>query len=132
MLVGLDEPARPDTGAQLGAPGVVDRAYDDVAHRLVLDVGVAASGGEQAQEVRLARSVRAEDGDALAVPDLEVEGPHQAGELQRLADHRALAGAAAGEPHRDLLLARLLGRRTRLLELREPGDRKSTRLNSSH
>ena len=42
-------------------------------------------------------------------------------ELEPLADHRALAGAAALEPHLDLLLARLLGGRAGLLELPQPG-----------
>ena len=48
-------------------------------------------------------------------------GLHQPGQLEVLADHRALAGAAALEPHRHLLLARLLGRRAGLLELAQPG-----------
>ena len=89
----------------------------------VLDVGVGAAGGQQPQEVRLARAVAAEDRDPLAVPDLEVERLHQPGQLQVGAHHRALAGAAALEPHRDLLLARLLGGRPGLLELAEPGLR---------
>ena len=70
--------------------------------------------------MRLARPVGAEDGHALAVPDLEVEGLHQAGELEVGADDGALAGATALEPHRHLLLARLLDRRTGLLELLQP------------
>ena len=76
--------------------------------------------GEQPQEVRLARAVGAEDRDPLAVPDLEVERLHQPGELEVLADDRALAGAAALEAHLHLLLARLLDRRTGLLELPQP------------
>ena len=42
-----------------------------------------------------------------------------------LADHGALAGAAALEPHLHLLLARLLGRRAGLLELAQPGLRRA-------
>ena len=95
----------------------------DVADRPVLDVGVAAAGREQPQEVRLAGAVGPEHGHPLAVPDLEVEGLHQPGQLEVLADDRALAGAAACEAHRHLLLARLLGRRAGLLELAEPGLR---------
>ena len=73
--------------------------------------------GQQPQEVRLAGAVGAEDRDPLAVPDLEVERLHQSGELELLADHRPLAGAAALEAHLDLLLTGLLGRRAGLLEL---------------
>ena len=51
------------------------------------------------------------------------KAPHQPGELEALADHGALARAAALEPHRDLLLARLVGRRPGLLELAQPGLR---------
>ena len=123
VLVGLHEPARPDPGAQLGLAGVQHRLGRHVADRLVLDVGVAAAGRQQPQEVGLARAVAAEHGHPLAVPDLEVEGLHQPGQLDVLADDGALAGAAALEPHLDLLLARLLGRRSGLLELAEPGLR---------
>ena len=123
VLVGLHEPARPHPGAQLGRAPVRHRGDRGVADRPVLDVGVAATSGQQPQEVRLAGPVGAEHGHPLAVPDLEVEGAHQPGELEPLADHRALARAAALEPHRDLLLARLVDRRTFLLELAQPGLR---------
>ena len=124
VLVGLHEPARAHPRAEPGPAGVVDGLDRHLPDRAVLDVGVAAAGREQPQEVRLAGAVRAEHGDPLAVPDLEVERPHQAGQLEVLADHRPLAGAAALEPHLHLLLARLLGRRTGLLELPEPGLRR--------
>ena len=106
---------------ELGLAGVPDRLDLHVLDGPVLDVGVAAAPGQQPQEVRLAGAVGAEHGDPLAVPDLEVERLHQPGELEVLADHRALAGAAALEPHLHRLLARLLGRRAGLLELAEPG-----------
>ena len=124
MLVGLHEPAGPHPGAELGLAGVADRG-DRAGRpdRPVLDVGVAAAGGEQPQEVGLARAVAAQDGDPLAVPDLEVEGPHQPAQLEVLADHGPLAGATTLEPHLHLLLARLLGRRAGLLELAQPGLR---------
>ncbi len=121
VLVGLHEPAGPHPGAELGLAVVDDRLDRCVADRPVLDVGVAAADGQQPQEVGLARAVGAEHGHPLAVPDLEVEGLHQPGELEVLADDGALAGAAALEPHRHLLLAGLLGRRALLLELAEPG-----------
>ena len=121
VLVGLHEPAGPHPGAELGLALVQTGLIGDLADRAVLDVRVAAAGGEQAQEVRLAGAVGAEHGDPLAVPDLEVEGLHQPGQLEALADHRALAGAPALEAHRHLLLAGLLGRRPGLLELAQPG-----------
>lgn len=70
--------------------------------------------------MRLAGPVGAEDGHPLAVPDLEVERPHQPGELEVGAHDGALAGAAALEAYRHLLLARLLDRRTGVLELLQP------------
>ena len=92
--------------------------------RPVLDVRVAAPEREQPQEVRLARAVRAEHRDPLAEPDLEVERPHQPGQLEALADQRALARAPAGEPHLHGLLARPLLRRPGRLELGQPGHRR--------
>ena len=129
MCVRLHEPAGPDPGAELGLAGVADRLDLHRVDGPVLDVGVRAAGGEQSQEVGLARAVAAQHRDPLAVPDLEVERLHQAGrpdsarhlELQPLAHHRALAGATTLETHGDLLLARLLGRRTGLLELAQAG-----------
>ena len=99
-----------------------DRRRDDVAHRLVLRVGVGAAGGEQPQEVRLAGPVRAEHGDPVAEPDLEVERLHQPGELELLADDRALAGAAAAQPHADVLVDR---HRLRRAGIHEPRSRVS-------
>ena len=59
---------------------------------------------EQPQEVRLARAVRAEHADPLAVEDLGVERTHQPGQLEALAGDRAHAGPPAAKPHRDVLL----------------------------
>ena len=73
-----------------------------VADRPVLDVGVAAAGRQQPQEVRLARAVGAEHRHPLAVPDLEVERLHQAGQLEPLADTARLPVRPPLEPHRDL------------------------------
>ena len=73
MLVRLGEPAGPHPRTELCHARVLDRQRADVPHGPVR-LRVAAATGEQPEEVRLARPVRAEDGDALAVPDLEVEG----------------------------------------------------------
>jgi hypothetical protein len=81
----------------------------------------SVAAGEQAQEVGLAGAVGAEDGDAFAVEDLQVEGLHQTGELESFAGDGPDAGAAALEPHPDVLLAGRLGRRAGLLELAQPG-----------
>ena len=51
VVVGLGEPARPHPRAEAGDAAVVHRRRDDVAHRPVLDVGVAAAAGQQPQEV---------------------------------------------------------------------------------
>ena len=121
VLVGLHEPARPHPRTELGLARVQHRLDLDVADRPVLDVGVAAAGRQEPEEVGLARAVGAQHGHPLAVPDLEVEGLHQPGQLEVLAHDGTLAGAAALEPHRHLLLAGLLGRRSGLLELAQPG-----------
>ncbi len=71
--------------------------------------------------MRLARAVRAEDRDAFAVEDLQVEGLHQARQLKSLAGDGPYAGATALDAHGDVLLARRLGRRARLLELAQAG-----------
>ncbi len=83
-------------------------------------VGIGAAAGEEPQEVRLARAVGSEHGDAVAEPDLQVERLHEAGELEPLGDHRALAGAGAAQPQLEVLLGRALFGRSRLLELRQP------------
>ncbi len=104
MRVRLREVARDDPRAELPLPRV---------RHLV--------AGQQAQEVRLPGAVGAEDGDAFAVEDLQREGLHQAGELQSFAGDGPHAGAAALEPHPDVLLARRLRGRSGLLELAQPG-----------
>ena len=95
-----------------------------VAHGPVLDIGVAATGGEQAEEVGLARAVRTQDRDPLTEPHLEVERAHQPRELEPLTHDRALARAATDEPHAYDLLAGDLLRRPDLLELRQTGLRR--------
>src|SRR4051812_29116170 len=97
MLVRLREPPRPHPRAEPGPAGVRHARYDDVAHRTVLRVRITASRSEQTQEMRLAGAVRAEHRDALAVPDLEVEGLHEAGELEVLYDDRPLARTATAQ-----------------------------------
>jgi hypothetical protein len=57
--------------------------------------------------VALAHPVAAQHGHALAVPEFEVERVGQPGDLEALADHGALAGAGAAEPHVDALVADL-------------------------
>ncbi len=112
---------RAPSRATAGVPHRLDRRLAD---RAVLDVRVRSPRRQESQEVRLAGAVRAQHGDPLAVPDLEVERLHQPGQLEVLADDGALAGAAALEPHLHLLLARLRGRWAGLLELPEPGLRR--------
>ncbi len=73
--------------------------------------------------MRLAGAVGAEHGDPLAVVDLQVEGLHQAGELQLLQRDGPHTRTAALEPHADRLLARRLLRPAGLLELLQPGLR---------
>lgn len=71
--------------------------------------------------MRLARAVGTEDGDAFAVEDLQVEGFHQPRQLKSLAGDGPYAGAAALDAHGDVLLARRLRGRSRLLELAQAG-----------
>src|SRR5260221_5460683 len=71
---------------------------------------------QQPQEMRLPRAARAEHGDPLAVPDLQVERPHQPAQLEVLADDGPLAGPAAAQPHPHVLLPPRLLRRSCLLE----------------
>src|SRR5205085_3452547 len=112
-------------GPELGLARVPDRGDHTFADGTVLDVRVRATGREQPEEVRLAGPVGPEHGHPLAVPDLEVEGLHQAEKLHPLADDGALAGAAAFQPHGHLLLARDRLRRTGFLELAQPGLRRA-------
>src|SRR5215470_6064492 len=79
------------------------------------------AAAEQPEEVRLARTVRAEDGHPLAIEDFEVERSHQAGELKPLTGDRADSRPAAGQPHLHLLLGRRRLRRPLLLELFQAG-----------
>ena len=91
MRVGLNEPAGAHARTELGPARVPDRQHRSLIDRPVLDVGITATGRQQSQEVRLPGAVRAEHGHPFAVPDLEVERLHQAGQLEPLADHRTLA-----------------------------------------
>src|SRR5690606_33220372 len=99
--------------------GVLDRREGRAYRREVpgAGVGVSAAEREQPQEVRLARPVRAQHGDAVAEPDLKVEGRHESGEFELLAHDGALARAVAAQPHRKVLIERSLKRRPSLLEL---------------
>ena len=124
VLMGLDEPPRAHPRSEPRPAGVRHGRDDRLADRQVVHLGVAATGGEQPQEVRLARAVGAEHRDPFAVPDLEVEGLHEPGELEPLADDGALAGAAAVQPHRHPLLAWLLGGWPVGLEALQPGPRR--------
>ena len=65
-----------------------------------------ASPGEQVQEVALARAVRADDRDALAEPDLDIERVGEPVELEPLEDDARLPVRRAAEPHADLLVLR--------------------------
>ena len=83
-------------------------------------VGVGAAAGEQPQEVRLARAVRAEHRDPVAEPHLEVERLHEAGELELLGDDRPLARCARRAGASKVLLRRALLGRPGLLEPAQP------------
>ena len=119
MLVLLREPARHDPRAEHRATRMrhAHERRTDVVTWPFAGVGLGAAAGEQPQEVRLARAVRAEHRDPVAVPDLEVERLHEARELEPLAHDRALAGARAAQPHRHRLRRRALLGRAGLLEL---------------
>src|SRR4051794_28693155 len=86
--------------------------------------------GQQPQEVRLPRAVGTQDADPVAVPDLEVERLHQAGELQLLGHDGPYAGAPAPQQRLErqplLLTARQRGQLAVLAPLvgdTEGGDR---------
>src|SRR5262249_39715621 len=121
---GLREVPGYDPRAESGHAAGRDRGEPDGILRHDARVGVAAATGQHPQEMRLAGAVGAEDGDPVAVPDLQVERVRQAVELQLLADDRALAGTAAGKTHPDVLLLRRQRWRAGLLELAQPGLRR--------
>ena len=121
--VGLGEEAGPDPGAEFHGALVRHLGDLDVGHRQVLPLRIGAAGGEQAQEVALARAVGAEDAHAVAEPDLGGERLHQAGQFQLFGDDGALGGAAALEPHLHVLLDRQGLGRPGLEELRQAGLR---------
>ena len=100
-----------------------NRLREDIPDRLVLDVRIGAAAGEQPQEVRLARAVRPQHRDPVAVPDLEVEGAHEVGQLTLLSDDGPLGGPTTGEPHPQPLRHRHLLGRTGVLEAAQPGLR---------
>src|SRR5690606_37419663 len=70
-----------------------------------------------------AGAVAAEDGDAVAVPDLQVERVGQTFELKLFADHRPFADTATGQPYPDVLFFRAQRWWSGLLELRQAGLR---------
>ena len=84
VLMGLDEPARADPRTERARP-VWSTGATGAPTRPLVRLGIGSAARQQAQEVRLARAVRAEHGDAVAVPGLEVERFHQPGEAERLA-----------------------------------------------
>ena len=79
-----------------------------------------SSPASRRRKWRLARAVGAEHGDPLAEVDLQVERPHQSGQLEPLADDRPHAGAAAAQAHRRSFCSRALLGRPGLLELAQP------------
>ncbi len=98
------------------------RAGDRARGQPVPRVGVAAAGGQQAEQVGLAGAVGAEHSDPVTEPDLEVERLHQRQpgrgvEREPLAHHGPLAGPGTAQPHGDALLQRDRLRRPGLLEL---------------
>src|SRR5690606_18081573 len=117
VLVRLGEPPRAHASTEPRQPGVTHSRHWRVVDRAVFRLRVGAAGREQPQEVRLPRPVRAEYRYAVAVPDLQVERAHQAGELKPLAHDGALPGAGATQSHADVLLARNGLWRSGLLEL---------------
>ncbi len=106
----LGEPPGDDPGAQDGATGVGDPIEPGAHGGDVPEtrVGVGASAGEKTQEVGFARPVRAEHGDAIAEPHLEVERLHEPRQLEPLRHHRALARARSAEAQLQILLGRAL------------------------
>ena len=119
--VELSEVSRSDPRAEHRPPGVRDRGRHILADRPVLDVRVAAAGGQQPQQVRLPRPVRAEHGHPLAVEDLQVERFEQSGQREVVAHHGALGGPASAQPHGNVLHARHLLGRSGGFELGQPG-----------
>ncbi|MEJ7561552.1 MAG: hypothetical protein WKF45_03400 [Ilumatobacteraceae bacterium] len=98
MAVRLGEVARHDARAELPRAGV----GDGVRRR---------PRRQQPEEVRLARTVRAEHGHALAEEHFEVEWRHEPRELELLAGEHPLASPAALQTHADaLVLWSCLGR----------------------
>src|SRR5699024_11008152 len=92
VVVGLDEPAGPHASTEPGPTRVLHGLDDGLPDGTVLRLRVAAAAREQPQEVGLPRTIRPQDRDALSVPDLQVEGAHETGQLQPLADDGPLAG----------------------------------------
>jgi len=66
-----------------------------LGYRLVFRGGVIAAGCQQTKEVRLSRSIPAENGNAVTVPSLEVEGPDESGEFELLTSQSLLARPAS-------------------------------------
>src|SRR5690606_28594881 len=122
-VVGLREVTWPHPRTEAGDAAVSHRLERGAVDGLMLRVRVGAAAREQPQEMRLARAVRPEHGDAVAVPDLEVERVGQILELQLLADHRSLPRTATGEAHPDVLFLRSQLRWAGLLEPAQPGLR---------
>src|SRR5699024_8325909 len=119
----LDEPTRPHARAE---PRCARMRYGfDLAieNRLLPRLGVGAAESEQAQEMRLARTVRPEHRDPIAEVRLEIERSRQTGQFQSLTVQCPLAGAPTAQPHLKANLAWPLLGRTGLLEAAQPGQR---------
>ena len=113
----LDEPAAGELRVLVGLREVPG----DHARSELPSTGMGhRAATEQAQEMRLARAVRSEHPDPLAVVDLGVERAHQAVEFEPFADDCAHPGAPTAQAHRDLLLGRLVRRRAGRFELLQP------------
>jgi hypothetical protein len=110
---------------------VLDRRRTNITHRLVLDIRIGTTRGQQAQEVRFARPVGPQDADALAEPDLGIEGLHQSGRVlpgpgrqsQTLDHDGSLGRAPTSQTHPHVLPQRNGLRRAGLLELAQAGLR---------
>ena len=88
------------------------------------DLAVVGDGGvpgDEPEEVALAGSVGAEDGDALAVPELGVERVGEAMERQPLDHQRLAAGAASAQADVDHLVLDQLRWLGALVEVAQPG-----------
>ena len=102
----LREEPGPDAGTELHGAFVRYFSNHYVGHRQVLALRIGAAGGEQAQEVALARAVGAEHADTVSEPDLRGERLHESGQFELLGHDGTLGCPPTLEPHLDVLLDR--------------------------